>query len=122
MSWRKKEKITNVIFQCCGSGMSIPAPGSDFFPSRIPDPSYLHPGSRGQKGTGSRIRIRNTVIFDRIWQIQSPRLKRLATKTVPDALPLEIPVHPTKFFLVARYKVSSTVAITAEYGNKELIW
>jgi hypothetical protein len=27
-----------------------------FYPSRIPDP-----GSRGQKGTGSRIRIRNTV-------------------------------------------------------------
>jgi hypothetical protein len=82
-------------------------PGSDFFPSRIPDPNFFHPGfrilikefkyfypkkwflssrkydpgcssricipdsdpdflpipdpgSRGQKGTGSRIRIRNT--------------------------------------------------------------
>ncbi len=32
--------------QCCGSGMFIPDPGSDFFPSRIPDPNYLHPGSR----------------------------------------------------------------------------
>jgi hypothetical protein len=29
----------------------------DFFPSRIPDPD---PGSRGQKSTGSRIRISNT--------------------------------------------------------------
>jgi hypothetical protein len=45
-------------------------PGSDFFPSRIhikesgffiPDPD---PGSRGQKGTGSRIRIRNTATSD----------------------------------------------------------
>jgi hypothetical protein len=37
--------------QCCESGMFIP--DSDFFP--IPDPE-----SRGQKSTGSRIRIRNT--------------------------------------------------------------
>ncbi len=92
--------------QCCGSGMFIPDPGSDFF--SIPDPNCLHPGSRirikelkyfnpkkpkkwflssrkydpgcssrhrmltfypsrirdpgsrGQKGTGSRIRILNT--------------------------------------------------------------
>jgi hypothetical protein len=85
---------------CCGSGMFIPDPGSEFFPSRIrffsipdpgsasknlsiysilnkkkwfsklseiwsglfildPDPYFLHIqdlGSRGQKGTGSRIR------------------------------------------------------------------
>ncbi len=34
------------IYQCCGSGMFIPDPGSDFFPSRIPDPNCLHPGSR----------------------------------------------------------------------------
>ncbi len=27
-------------------GMFIPDPGSDFFPSRIPDPNCLHPGSR----------------------------------------------------------------------------
>ncbi len=32
--------------QCGGSGMFIPDPGSDFFPSRIPDPNCLHPGSR----------------------------------------------------------------------------
>ncbi len=32
--------------QCCGSGMFIPDPGSDFFPSRIPDPNCLHLGSR----------------------------------------------------------------------------
>ncbi len=56
-------------------------PGSVFFPSRIPDLNFFHPGSasknlsnithpafltipdpgdRGKKGTGSRIRIRNT--------------------------------------------------------------
>jgi hypothetical protein len=32
--------------QCCGSGMFIPDPGSDFFPSRIPDQTFFHPGSR----------------------------------------------------------------------------
>jgi hypothetical protein len=29
--------------QCCGSGMFIPDPGSDFFPSRIPDPNFSIP-------------------------------------------------------------------------------
>ncbi len=50
------------IKKCCGSGMfiadpgsdffpsrirlfPIPDPGSDFFPSRIPDPNFFHPGS-----------------------------------------------------------------------------
>ncbi len=37
-------------------GSRIPDPDADFLPSRIPDP-----GSRGQKGTQSWIRIRNTV-------------------------------------------------------------
>ncbi len=34
------------LWQCCGSGMFIPDPGSNFFPSRIPDPNCHHPGSR----------------------------------------------------------------------------
>ncbi len=38
-----------------GCSSRIPDPDADFYPSRIPDP-----GSRGQKGNGSRIRIRNT--------------------------------------------------------------
>jgi hypothetical protein len=46
---------------------SIPDPG--FRVKRIPDPDldFLpipYPGFRGQKGTGSRIRIRNTVNKD----------------------------------------------------------
>jgi hypothetical protein len=35
-----------ILYQCGGSGMLIPDPGSHFFPSRIPDPNCLHPGSR----------------------------------------------------------------------------
>jgi hypothetical protein len=38
-----------------GCSSRIPVLDADFLPSRIPDP-----GSRGQKGTQSRIRIRNT--------------------------------------------------------------
>jgi hypothetical protein len=30
---------------------------------RDPEKPFPNPGSRGQKGTGSRIRIRNTVFF-----------------------------------------------------------
>jgi hypothetical protein len=40
-----------------GCSSRIPDPDADFLP--IPDP-----GSRGQKGTGSRIRIRNTGHFN----------------------------------------------------------
>ncbi len=51
----------------------FPIPDADFFPSRMrifshpgcgffpfPDPDFFHPGSRVQKSTGSRFRIRNT--------------------------------------------------------------
>ncbi len=31
--------------QCCGSGMFISDPGSEFFPCRIPDPNFFNPGS-----------------------------------------------------------------------------
>ncbi len=27
--------------ECCGSGMYIPDPGADFFPSRFPDPGSV---------------------------------------------------------------------------------
>ncbi len=57
--------------QCCGSRMFIPDPGSEFFPSRIPDPhqefKYFNPKKWFSKvseirlvvhpGSGSRIRI-----------------------------------------------------------------
>jgi hypothetical protein len=43
---------------CCSSRIQVPNPDPDLlFP--IPDPR-----SRGQKGTGSRIRIRNTALCD----------------------------------------------------------
>jgi hypothetical protein len=34
-------QIFYFFFQCGGSGMFIPDPGSDFFPSRIPDPNCM---------------------------------------------------------------------------------
>jgi hypothetical protein len=50
--------------QCCESGMFIPDPGSDFFPSRIPDPNCLHPGSR--------IRIKEFTYFNsKKWFLRS---------------------------------------------------
>jgi hypothetical protein len=53
------------------SGMFIPDPDLDFLP--IPDP-----GSRGQKGTGSRIRIRNTAL-----QFIDKRNYQICTVQVP---------------------------------------
>ncbi len=50
------------------SGLFIPDPDPDFLP--IPDP-----GSRGQKGTGSRIRIRNTLLwipYPAKWRLHRP--------------------------------------------------
>jgi hypothetical protein len=52
----------------CSSRIWIPKPDPDFLP--IPDP-----GSRGQKGTGSRIRIRNTAFQEWTWtRMESPPL------------------------------------------------
>ncbi len=44
--------------QCCGSGMFIPDPGSEFFPSRI----------RIFPPTGSRIRIKEFKYFNQLFQ------------------------------------------------------
>jgi hypothetical protein len=37
---------SNKCNQCGGTGIRDVYPGSDFFPSRIPDPNCLHPGYR----------------------------------------------------------------------------
>ncbi len=39
----REREVTSA--RCCGSGMFIPDPESDFLPSRIPDPNFFHPGS-----------------------------------------------------------------------------
>ncbi len=53
--YNKKRKNRGLIRyltnQCCGSGMFIPDPGTEFFPSRIPD----HKDSRITKIPGSRV-------------------------------------------------------------------
>ncbi len=55
----------------CSSPIRIPDPDLDFLP--IPDP-----GTRGQKGTGSRIRIRNTLL-----QFVDKRNYKICTVQVP---------------------------------------
>ncbi len=42
----KNNILKRASSHCCGSGMFIPNTGSEFFPSRIPDPNFFHPGSR----------------------------------------------------------------------------
>ncbi len=85
---------TKFFYQCCGSGMFIPDPKffhpgsasvnlsiltkkkdsklSEIWSGLFIPPGYRSrflpnpdPGSRGQKGTGSRIRIRNTVFYNK---------------------------------------------------------
>jgi response regulator of citrate/malate metabolism len=51
-----------------GLGSGIRDPGSGIQKKLIPDP-----GSRGQKGTGSRIRIRNTAYFALAEELQQYR-------------------------------------------------
>ncbi len=65
--------------QCCGSGMFIPDPGSDFFPSRIriPDPNCLHPGSR--------IRIKEFKYLNpKKWFISSRKYDPSCSSRIPD--------------------------------------
>ncbi len=43
-----RQQFSVNTYQCCGSGMFIPASGSEFFPSRIPYPNFFSipdPGS-----------------------------------------------------------------------------
>jgi hypothetical protein len=54
-------------------GSRIPDPDADFLP--IPNP-----GSRGQKGTGSRIRIRNTT-FERVQKMLQTNSGTKITRT-----------------------------------------
>jgi hypothetical protein len=66
-------EIFYISRQCCGSGMLIPDPGptqsiltqKNYFLSSRKMIRVVHPGSRGKKDTGSRIRIRNTVSWRR---------------------------------------------------------
>jgi hypothetical protein len=46
MNHKTTKAQRNYEKQCGGYRMFLPDPGSDFFPSRIPDPDCLHPGSR----------------------------------------------------------------------------
>jgi hypothetical protein len=59
IGWRKSRKSCRTrrigCRQCCGSGMFIPGSRIRLFPSRILDPSCLHPGSRiPDPGSSSR--------------------------------------------------------------------
>jgi hypothetical protein len=56
--WANFQRIVEVFTQKIFNMLSniwVREPGS-----KIQDPGKIYPGSRGQKGTGSRIRIRNT--------------------------------------------------------------
>ncbi len=64
------------IGQCCGSGMFISDPGSDFFLSWIPDPNCFHPGSR--------IRIKEIKYFNpKKWFLSSRKYPGCSTR-IPD--------------------------------------
>jgi hypothetical protein len=63
--WANFKRIIEVFTQKIVSKLSkiwVWDPGSE-----IRDPEKTHSGSRGQKGTGSRIRIRNTENSVGIW-------------------------------------------------------
>ena len=63
--------------QCCGFRMFIPDPGSDFFPSRIPDPNCLHPGSR--------IRIKELKYFNpKKWFLSFRKYDPGCSSRIPD--------------------------------------
>jgi hypothetical protein len=72
--------------------------------SRIldPDPDFLpipDPGSMGQKGTGSRIRIRNTAFF-----LESGEVVRINTGApIPPGADAVVMVEDTKLLSVNRY-------------------
>ncbi len=57
----------------------FPDPGSQFFPSRIPDPNFFHPGS------GSRIRIKEFKYFNpKKWFLSSRKYDPGCSFRIPD--------------------------------------
>jgi hypothetical protein len=70
--------------QCCGSGMFIPDPGSDFFPSRI---RIFHPGSR--------IRIKEFKYFNppKKWFLSSRKYDPGCSSRIPDPDPYLLPIQ-----------------------------
>jgi hypothetical protein len=71
--------------QCCGSGMFIPDPGSDFFPSQIPDPNCFHPGSR--------IPIKEFKYFNpKEWFLSSRKHDPGCSSRIPDPDPDFLPI------------------------------
>jgi hypothetical protein len=85
--------------QCCGPGMFISDPGSDFFPSRIrivsiPDPNCFHPGSwirivsipdPGSELFLSRIRIKEFKYFNpKKWFLSSRKYDPGCSSRIPD--------------------------------------
>jgi hypothetical protein len=71
--------------QCCGSGMFIPDPGSDFFPSQIPDPNCFRPGSR--------IPIKEFKYFNpKEWFLSSRKYDPGCSSRIPDPDPDFLPI------------------------------
>ncbi len=99
---------TNRFNQCCGSGMFIPDPGSDFFPSRIPDPNCLPPGSR--------IRIKEFKYFNpkktKKWFLSSRKYDRGCSSRIPDPdadfLPIPDPDPGVKKGTGSRIRIRNT--------------
>jgi hypothetical protein len=84
-----KRDISTIIYQCCGSGMFILDPGSDFSPSRIgffssrihiKDFKYFNPkkcflnSRKYDPGDSSRIRIRILIFYPS--RIPDPGVKK----------------------------------------------
>jgi hypothetical protein len=65
----------------------FPDPGSDFFPSRIPDPNFFHPGP------GSRIRIKEFKYFNpKKWFISSRKYDPGCSFRIPEPCPDFLPI------------------------------
>ncbi len=79
----KKWFLTSRKFDL-GCSSQIPDPDADFLP--IPDP-----GSRGQKGTGSRIRIRNTALFSLLMSLTFSKPNPIVFSDAIDNLPQILP-------------------------------
>ncbi len=93
------KKIVEKLFKICSWD-----PGSEIRKNPIPDP-----GSRGQKGTGSRIRIRNTAALVSMLQLcTSMRMRIRGAKTNADPDPdsgQTFPLQKVEFLHEKKYKL-----------------
>jgi hypothetical protein len=108
--------------------MFIPDPGSGFFPSRILDPDFFHPGSRCQKEHLIRIRKNCIPVIEKKHAPQRQRSSRKFTETpaicrdrLTDPKPITL-ISLLELYYSTQYKEFEKWACRYQFPTASCLW